>query len=719
MNLRILLAYFFPLFPGLLTIGAQQPDPATLAKFTLLSEATAVKPGDVARIGLRVEVAEHWHLHWKASGGEAGLPTEVEWQVPEGVTIGDLRFPVPQRYDYQGFIIYVHEGVFHLLATLTLDEDFEAGAPLEIQASVSGLVCDEELCLPRNEELALKLPVADVTAYDDSVRVAFDRAREAWPKAPPKEVTFSAAVSPLGLSLKATHPSLVGHDPGELYFFSAADLVAPSAKQTFTEEEDGFRLDLARAEYPEGNPDTLQGVLTAEKGFPGGAKAWALDLPRSPETNYGSADGNLTAATVVASAPANEGYSSLWAWLGLVLAAMAAWIYGRWGGLAKPKPVRRKAMAAGLALMAGGTWLGYPTEPEASEFLTWEAWSPERESELLEAGKAVYVDFTAKWCLSCQVNKRVFHYEDVMEKVRELDLILLKADWTDKGPVILEKLESYGRAGVPLNVYHKASEAEGARAAPILMPEFLTEDVVLDVLETGEPYVESGETGFAGLLGFAFLGGLILNLMPCVFPVIGLKIMGFAKQAGEEKGKVARHGVIFAIGVFTSFWLLVGVLLWLRDVMGQNLGWGFQLQEPGFVFALALVLLVFALSLSGVFEIGLSLTGAGSGLAGRAGYAGSFFSGTLAVVVATPCMAPFLGVAVGAALTMDWLGAYAVFTCVAAGLAFPYLLLSLFPGWIGKLPKPGAWMESFKQAMAFPLYGTVVWLLWTFSSLVG
>jgi thiol:disulfide interchange protein DsbD len=164
--------------------------------------------------------------------------------------------------------------------------------------------------------------------------------------------------------------------------------------------------------------------------------------------------------------------------------------------------------------------------------------------------------------------------------------------------------------------------------------------------------------------------------------------------------------------------VLVGVLFTLRETFEEDLGWGFQLQEPAFVFALAIFLLIFAMSLSGVFEIGLSLVGVGSKLSRKSGYAGSFFSGVLATVVATPCMAPFLGVAVGAALTMDLLPAFTVFTSVAIGLSFPYLLLSVFPGWISKLPKPGAWMDTFKQAMAFPLYATVVWLLWTLGSLL-
>jgi thiol:disulfide interchange protein DsbD len=217
--------------------------------------------------------------------------------------------------------------------------------------------------------------------------------------------------------------------------------------------------------------------------------------------------------------------------------------------------------------------------------------------------------------------------------------------------------------------------------------------------------------GLAGTLVLAFLGGLILNLMPCVFPVLGIKILGFVHQAGTDRRKVTLHGLVFALGVLISFWVLAGALLVLR-ASGRELGWGFQLQEPGFVFALAVLLLVFALNLSGLFEVGLSVTGVGSGLQMKSGYSGSFFTGVLATVVATPCSAPFLAPALGVALTLSATESLAVFTAIAVGLSVPYLLLSAFPAAVKLLPRPGAWMETFKQLMAFPLYATVGFLVW-------
>jgi thiol:disulfide interchange protein DsbD len=214
-----------------------------------------------------------------------------------------------------------------------------------------------------------------------------------------------------------------------------------------------------------------------------------------------------------------------------------------------------------------------------------------------------------------------------------------------------------------------------------------------------------------GTLLFALLGGLVLNLMPCVFPVLGIKVLGFVNQAGNDRLQVRSHGLVFTAGVLLSFWALVGLLAFLRAA-GVGLGWGFQLQSPEFVFALVLIIFVFGLNLSGAFEFGTTLTGIGGRLHLRLGYAGSFFSGVLATVVATPCSAPFLAPALAVALSLPLLQSFLVFTAIALGLSLPYLLLSCFPQALSHLPRAGRWMETFKQAMAFPLYATAAYLLW-------
>jgi thiol:disulfide interchange protein len=247
----------------------------------------------------------------------------------------------------------------------------------------------------------------------------------------------------------------------------------------------------------------------------------------------------------------------------------------------------------------------------------------------------------------------------------------------------------------------------------------LTADTNILVSETNIALPEAtqpkGQTAFLAILWGMFLGGLLLNLMPCVFPVIGLKIMGFVQQAGKNRRSIALHGISFAGGVFTSFAVLSGILFALRNVIG----WGFQLQNPWVVLVLLLLIFVLALNMFGVFEMGTSATSIGGNLQGKSGHAGSFFSGVLATVVATPCSAPFLGAAIGAVMTLPAWQFFTGFGLMAAGLALPYLVLSLFPQFVELLPRPGAWMESFKQAMSFLLFATAAYLLWVYSALVG
>ncbi|AXC14842.1 Cytochrome c-type biogenesis protein DsbD, protein-disulfide reductase [Acidisarcina polymorpha] len=228
-------------------------------------------------------------------------------------------------------------------------------------------------------------------------------------------------------------------------------------------------------------------------------------------------------------------------------------------------------------------------------------------------------------------------------------------------------------------------------------------------------------TNFAEVLryaGLAFLGGIILNLMPCVFPVLFIKGLSLVQSSGEERVRMRAHGLVYTVGIIVSFWAVVAVLLALR-AGGQQFGWGFQFQSPAFVAVIALFLFFLALSLAGMFEIGLTLTNAGSGLASRGGYAGSFFTGVLAMVVATPCTAPLMGAATGFALAQSATVTFVIFTALALGLAAPYLLLSFNPAWTRFLPRPGAWMEVLKQATAVPLFATVIWLVWVFAQSAG
>jgi len=237
---------------------------------------------------------------------------------------------------------------------------------------------------------------------------------------------------------------------------------------------------------------------------------------------------------------------------------------------------------------------------------------------------------------------------------------------------------------------------------------------------TGSPSPAQPTAG-PGLLQaavLAFLGGFLLNLMPCVFPVLFIKGLSLVQSGNEERHKLRTHGFVYAAGILVSFWALVALLLGLRSA-GAHLGWGFQFQSPVFLSLMAALLFFLGLSLAGQFEIGLTLTSAGGSLAQKQGYTGSFFTGVLAVIVATPCTAPFMGVALGYALAQTALVTFAVFTALALGLAAPYVALTLQPAWTRILPRPGAWMEVLKQAVSVPIFGTVIWMAWVLANAYG
>lgn len=220
-------------------------------------------------------------------------------------------------------------------------------------------------------------------------------------------------------------------------------------------------------------------------------------------------------------------------------------------------------------------------------------------------------------------------------------------------------------------------------------------------------------------IAFAALGGLILNLMPCVLPVISLKVLGFVGQAGEEVGRVRQLGWAFCAGIVATFLALALVVLVVKSG-GEQIGWGFQFQYPGFVMAMSALVFALALSLFGVYEILLPGTsGDLGGLAGREGLVGSFLNGVLATILATPCTAPFLGTALGFAFAQPAFVIIAIFLAIGVGMALPYVILALKPAWMGLLPKPGPWMVWFKQLMGFLLMATVLWLLWVLGNQVG
>jgi thiol:disulfide interchange protein DsbD len=220
--------------------------------------------------------------------------------------------------------------------------------------------------------------------------------------------------------------------------------------------------------------------------------------------------------------------------------------------------------------------------------------------------------------------------------------------------------------------------------------------------------------GLLVTLILSLIGGLILNLMPCVFPVLSIKALGFVERAHSAPGELKRHGLLFLAGVLSTFLVLAGVLLFFKAI-GEPVGWGFQLQNPVAVSILALVMFAIGLNLVGLFEVGTRLQGVGSRWTEMGGDAGAFMTGLLAVVVAAPCIGPFAAGALGLAFAQPGYVLVLVSVMLGLGLALPYLMLSFYPSLLRWLPKPGPWMVRFKQFLAFPMFGAAIWLIWVLS----
>jgi thiol:disulfide interchange protein DsbD len=283
----------------------------------------------------------------------------------------------------------------------------------------------------------------------------------------------------------------------------------------------------------------------------------------------------------------------------------------------------------------------------------------------------------------------------------------------DGGDLLLDLTPGAARqvTGSGLLVVGSSGTTRAYLVTPELAPELAPGGAVAPPALAGE------DLGFAMALVFALAGGLILNLMPCVFPILAMKALGLAGQGGASRRHRVLHALAYAGGVLTFFALIAALLLGLR-AGGQSVGWGFQLQYPPFVALMAYLFVVLGLSLAGAVTLGARLMGLAAGRP-TAGAGGAFATGALAALVAAPCTAPFMGAALGYATTLAWPAALAVILTLGLGLALPFVALSLSPALARRLPRPGPWMEGLKQFLAFPMFATAAWLVWVLSVQVG
>lgn len=270
-----------------------------------------------------------------------------------------------------------------------------------------------------------------------------------------------------------------------------------------------------------------------------------------------------------------------------------------------------------------------------------------------------------------------------------------------------------------LNAVLTYATPTGEKKAISLTIPIIAKAVTAPVAATSAPTTPPESTSFIQAIFLALLGGLILNLMPCVFPVLSIKALSLVKMSEKEQKHANIHGLLYTAGILVCFGGIAGLLIALQTA-GEQIGWGFQLQNPIVILLLAYLLFAMALNLSGFFEIKSGpLANIGHKLASKHGYKGSFFTGVLATIVATPCTAPFMATAMGYALTQPAIVALTIFMALGLGLALPYLVLCFVPPLRKSLPKPGAWMETFRQFMSFPLFASVAWLIWVYAQQVG
>lgn len=548
-----------------------------------------IHAGETIYLGLLLEHADGWHTYWK-NPGDSGLPTELQWQLPDGWTASEIQWPTPLKLRIGQLANYGYEGLRLLPVAVTIPADwvpapaanpFAQSNEVTIGLQANWLVCKLE-CIPEFGDFSLTLPIELSSALQTP---AF---QEAWLDRPVVIAeagpgSYAAAEGDqLTVRLEGL-PSVLQGQELELFVDTPAVLQhGARAKQDWQQHwEDG---------------------------------AWIAQAPLSPDRS------------------------------------------------ASPSDQRLNVLVTRLSQSEGGSWDPAAQRLHSSTGLTPESNVPAVDEAL---GWELQVPITAAWS---------------------------GAEQAQPSPALLQALADNAKT-------HAAQSASAAGAASTPMA-------------SDWSWHEWG-----WMLLFAFLGGLILNLMPCVFPILAIKALSIA-QHSHQPAQRQRSAWAYGAGVVLSFAALGAAVLVLRG-LGTQLGWGFQLQSPWFVAAMALLFSVMGLALAGLVQFGVwlpqRLRHGGQG----EGSSAAFGSGVLAALVASPCTGPFMGAALGAALGFPFAAAISIFVVMGIGMALPMMALVWFPQLVNRLPRPGAWMDTFRLAMAFPMFATVVWLLWVLAHQVG
>jgi thiol:disulfide interchange protein/DsbC/DsbD-like thiol-disulfide interchange protein len=610
-----------------------EPKPAGHVTAQAFADQATIAPGDTFNLAVALKIDKGWHIYWQNPGLAGGLPTEIEWVLPDGYQIGRTRYPVPHlKYDkiLKGDAnIYAGEAVF--VTPVRVPESATAGRDAVFKVKAKWLVC-EKSCIPGQAEISLALPVVKRGGGKQANEKLFEQAGYGLPVPTPQaqHLKLSGAIGkePVKPGEKFT-VTLTAEVESKHHMQSDKPLeegLIPAV--VFVEEPDGFEI--GAIEYPKGEirQDKFLGKMSEYSG------RIVFKIPVSVADDADK--------------------SQRW-----IRGVLQNQICNDAGTCYPPQfvefaiPVR----------MDGGE---KPGNPEA--FVTPVA-------KLQEAGETAASGETESGAAE-------------------------KKQATEEKP---EARKTKGEAAIETQASGQAAEAPVAPTP--------ADDVAAPAAAGGGSLqqIEGWFTkfGYLGVLVLALIGGIILNLMPCVLPVISLKILSFVRQAKEDRARVFLLGFTYCAGILVFFGF-IAVLFWRTGT-----GWGQLFQDPYVVLGLAAIVTAFAMSLFGVFAVFTPrvINELGQKAEEREGLLSAFFTGVLATFLGTACTAPFLSAAVGAATRFPPVQGAFIFFMVGIGMALPFLILAANPGWLKFVPRPGPWMSAFEQLMGFLLLGTVVWLL--------
>jgi thiol:disulfide interchange protein len=754
----------------------------------LISETTNVVPGETLWLAIRLDPIDHWHTYWKF-GGDSGQATEAsKWELPSGITAGDIVWPTPEWTPFLGseLVTFTYEREVLLPIPIEIPADF-AGSTFNISTQIDWQVC-EEICIPGDATFSLSLPVGSVVEIDSTLVADFADTRAMTP-VPLDAHNLSANFNALGGNINVMVEAADGlfDNADQAWFFPTQRRVMKYAPMRDV-MLDGNRIQISTEQHRRFPQELtqLEGLLSIidDDG------SWtAYDI--LPQRSSVAWDHSIEVEMIAETTNIVPGETTT---VGIRLDPADHWhTYWRMGG-DSGEPTSATEWGAPDGTVIGDIqwpaphWLPfYDTDLvnfgyEGEVLLPIEITLPaDFEGDTVELSTLAFWNVCDQICIPAE--QRLSVTLPVAE-VAELDAVNQQA-FADTRAELPETNHSINSiiaiAGDRVSLGFETADSifanytdahffpeqrrvikPGPRRDVSIQPNLLqiTHQQPRRMLENPElfgvlvledeagnrasfefkdpaanansttimPFAVanngggdgdgSGTTGLLGYMLFAMLGGLILNLMPCVFPVLSLKAMSFANSAGESRSHIRKDGLVYTAGVVLAFVALASVLIALR-AGGERIGWGFQLQQPWFLAFIVYLFFMMALSMSGVFEIGTSMMGAGGDLAQSKGYKGSFFTGVFATIVATPCTAPFMGPALGFALSQPWLSAMLVFVSLGVGMALPILVLSFVPAFANMMPRPGAWMVTFKELMAFPLYAAAIYFLFALGMQVG